>query len=238
MPDDQRLLLIDSDIFVLLAGAGMLEKVIELLGFEIKDVRRLNALPSQLERGRMTKRYPENVRARARETALKIPVLKEEPADQTMVDRLVQVSDIDGGEGVIYSLVAQNKACLLASADVRAMKALAGGETVRDVKEALKGRIICLEYVIKLLLREVGLSQTATAFVQVRECNTTLRVVFSEGNVTNADQCNASVASYFKFLKGCVGDGYLYDDTPTTTPPMPPKTSDGADPILKEKPAH
>jgi hypothetical protein len=43
-----RLLLMDSDIFILLSAAGLLERTAELLGFEMSRVRRLDALPHMI----------------------------------------------------------------------------------------------------------------------------------------------------------------------------------------------
>ena len=45
----ERILLIDSDIFVLLSAAGLLDDLVDCLGFELSDVRRLDALPHQLQ---------------------------------------------------------------------------------------------------------------------------------------------------------------------------------------------
>ncbi len=62
----ERLMLVDSDIFIILAAAGVLETAASLLEFEPEDIRRLPALENQLTRGRaFRKNYPRHIRQAA-----------------------------------------------------------------------------------------------------------------------------------------------------------------------------
>ena len=62
----ERLLLVDTDIFVLLAGAGVLMQALAGLGFAARDVRRFPALEAQLTRGRsFREKYTEAARSLA-----------------------------------------------------------------------------------------------------------------------------------------------------------------------------
>jgi hypothetical protein len=77
---NERILLIDSDIFVLLSAAGVLDDLIECLGFKQSNVRRLAALPKQLERGRAFRRYNQAFRDKALACCREFPALLDRPA--------------------------------------------------------------------------------------------------------------------------------------------------------------
>ena len=57
-----RLLLVDSDLFVLLSAAGLLDELAAALGFTPDAIRRLTALPHQVRKGRTFRRYDESLR--------------------------------------------------------------------------------------------------------------------------------------------------------------------------------
>ena len=79
-----RLLLIDTDAFVILAGAGLIDRTAELLGFEPHQGRRLYPVENQFTRGRIFKqRYPEAVRQTALAKAKLVTPLRERPAKTT-----------------------------------------------------------------------------------------------------------------------------------------------------------
>ena len=76
-----RLLLIDTDVFVRLAAAGLVERVAKLLGFELRQVRRLYPVEAQLTRGqKFREKYPESVRAKAITVARVVAPITERPA--------------------------------------------------------------------------------------------------------------------------------------------------------------
>lgn len=122
-------LLIDSDAFVLLAGAGVLEQAIELLGFDPAHALRLSPLPAMLGRGRAFKRYPADLLQRAQIACARIVALESRP-DPVLFEQLVSVPDIDEGEALLYATVAEKENWVLLSGDKRAMKALAGEQSL------------------------------------------------------------------------------------------------------------
>ena len=206
----EKALLIDSDIFILLSGAGVLKRAVELLGFDIENVRRLDALPHQLERGRkFRERYSYKVRAKAIEGCKQIASLIERPAQDDVLQRLASVSRIDEGEALMFALMTERDVYILASGDKQAMRTLATTPELADIRSSVAGRVVCLEAVIRLLVRQLGARRTATAFTPLRNSNTTLRVVFSLGEKTPKAQCLAALRSYLNDLKNDVGDDFL-----------------------------
>ena len=208
MPD--RLLIVDTDVFILLAAAGRLDRVAELLDVSVENIRRLDALPYQLEKGkRFKKTYPDEVRAEAHAKSMTVLPVEGRPADH-LFQRLVDTPDIDEGEALLFGLVAEQEHFYLASGDKRAMVALGSAGDLGDVRAAVAGRVVCFEAALKLLVEHDGVADTAAAFAAVREANQTLRVVFSEAAATNQAQCLHYIASYFNDLTTKVGVGLLY----------------------------
>ena len=206
----ERLLLVDSDIFIILSAAGVFERTAEVLAFDLADVRRLPALERQLRRGtEFRRKYPSEVRDAALSSALRVPALTERPRDTGILDQLRPVSDIDEGEAVLYALMCERPSYLLASGDKRAMRALAARAEVRNVRDALAGRIICLEAAVRALVRRDGVAQVADAFTPLRSVNQTLSVVFSQGSATTERDCLTALDSYLRDLKNDLGDDFL-----------------------------
>ncbi|KKL72794.1 hypothetical protein LCGC14_2081330 [marine sediment metagenome] len=208
----ERLLLIDSDIFVLLSAAGMLETVIDLLGYAPENARRLQPLPHMLRRGRAFSAYSDQAKARAEKQCTRVSALTDRPRNDRVLDLLSTIEDIGVGEALLYALLAEKPGAYLASGDKRAMIALAADPALQDVRRSVAGRVVCLEAALKLLVERTGVKPTARAFSPLREVkvNTVLRVVFSSAEATTKADCLEALNSYLADLDGKTGGGFLY----------------------------
>ena len=63
---ENRQLLIDSDAFILLSASGLVKEAGEVCGFALEELSRLYPLPFMLDKGRMKKKYPEEIREKVR----------------------------------------------------------------------------------------------------------------------------------------------------------------------------
>jgi len=200
---EERLLLVDSDIFILLAGAGMLDRAIELFGFSRSTTRRLEALPYQLRKWEASGSYPRHVCNAALQQCRAVAALTEQPMGLNAVSRLLDVKGIHSGEAVLYALLMERPSYYLASGDKRGMVAVATAPELADIRSAVAGRIICLEAVLGMLIREDGPDAVKAAFVPLCTCNKSLTVFFSETD------CLEAVHSYFNDLVRQTGEGFL-----------------------------
>ena len=125
----ERRLLIDSDAFVLLSGAGLLDRALALLGFDRTTACRLSPLPHMIRRG---KRFQQLCRPDTRERALEacpsVPAITDRPGDD-LFQRLIISPEIDDGEALLYALLAEQPTFMLASADKRAMQTIGSAPT-------------------------------------------------------------------------------------------------------------
>lgn len=202
-------LLIDSDIFVLLAGAGLLDRALGLLGFDRSSSLRLSPLPHMLTRGRRFSQFGDaKTRGLALDACKTVPEVADRPSDDVF-QQLIAVPEIDEGEALLYGLLAHQPGHYLTSGDKRAMQAVAVRPDLKGVRQRVAGRVICLECLLKLLVRRDGVEAIAMAFAVFPQ-HKTFQVVFSSLNVTDQTRCLASLDSYLRDLRRQVGDDFLF----------------------------
>jgi hypothetical protein len=205
----ERLLFVDSDAFVLLAGAGMLEKCAGLLGFPLSNTRRLDALPYMLKKGRLPKSYPADAIAAAMSTCTAIAALTAAPSEQSSA-WVTDAPGIDPGEAFLFAHMLDDPRTLLLTGDKRALVALAGTPSLAAVATSVAGRVVCVEAALSLLVRNLGISQVAPAFQPLRTASATLRVVFSEVLCADQNQCLDALEGYFSALNAETGGTLLW----------------------------
>ena len=95
---------------------------------------------------------------------------------------------------------------IVATGDRRALGRLSSASGLDDVRRALKGRIICLENSLDLLLDRIAYPRLADALTNVREHNQTLRVLLSQGELTAEADFRMGLESYMRGLVAQMGD--------------------------------
>lgn len=207
----ERRLFVDSDIFVLLAASGSLPRVAELLGFSLEQLGRLAALPHMLRNGKsFRKKYAQDVRDKASSVADAVPAIVERPQDDERLELLLSIRGIDEGEALLYGLLAESTHCWLTSGDKTAMRALVGQESLQSVRSLIAGRVICLESILKMLIRADGVAAIAQAWLPLKDSYKSLAVIFSEVNCKDQDQCLECLDSIVNDLQNTLGLDFLH----------------------------
>jgi hypothetical protein len=205
-----RVLLIDTDLLVLLGASGTLPVVLEVLGFELEQTRRLAAASSQLSRGRRFKEtYPGPALQAALRIARTIEPCLDVPREPAWLDALKRVSGIDDGEASFLAILAEHAGWYLTTGDKRALIALARHDDLSEIRERIAGRVICLESLLRMLVRRRGAGVVAEAFAPVRT-HKTVGILLSEPQVRSDEVCLAGIDSYLNALKSQVGEGFLW----------------------------
>ncbi len=205
----ERLLFVDSDAFVLLAGASMLEACAGSLGVHRSNIRRLDALPHMLRKGRLPRTYPAEVIAAAMASCTAIAPLTAAPSEQSSA-WVTDAPGIDSGEAFLFAHMLDNPRALLLSGDKRALRALVGTASLAAVATSVAGRIVCVEAALSLLVRDRGILGVSQAFQPLLTASATLRVVFSEALSTDQDQCLVALDAYFRHLNADTGGALLW----------------------------
>jgi hypothetical protein len=193
---------------VLLAGADALDQAIHALGFEVADCRRLDALSGMLRNEREFSGLSRQVVQRALEACARIrPWLDKAPTKT--VARLAKFRAIDPGEAALLATMIEDRSLSFLSGDKRWMRVLGGQPELRDIRETIAGRVICLETVVESMIRQWGIRTTARLLTPARSHSQTLKVLFSDGEKTREDNCLEGIRSYIADLERVVGEGFL-----------------------------
>lgn len=204
-----RIVLIDTDVFILLAASGLLDRVLGLLGCSRADARRLDALPHMARGKKLKLKYDAPTLAKVVAEAQTIAPITDQPSAETAT--LLQGCDgIDYGEAVLYGLLFEHEVFYLASNDKRAMRALCSAAELKPLRDGVAGRVIALESVLAAILPLDGVSATADKFAPVLHADTMLQVVFTHHNINSPDSAMAAVRSYLESLQHDLGADFLY----------------------------
>jgi hypothetical protein len=207
----ERRLLVDSDIFILLAASGSLRRAAELLGFSQDQLRRLDALTHMLrESKRLQKKYSQEIRDKARAVAESVPPIVERPVDDDRLQLLLSIKGIDEGEALLYGLLAESASCWLTTGDKTSMRSLVGQDALQSVRKLIAGRVICLESILKLLVQADGVAAVAQAWLPLKDTYKSLSVIFSEVNCKDQNQCLEALDSILNDLKTTLGSEFLF----------------------------
>lgn len=179
-------LLIDSDAFVLLAAAGLLDRAITCLGFARDDARRLDALAGMLRRGKTFADLTEMERACAETWCDRIAPFRESPSPDSM-QQLAGIANIDSPEATLFATCYDNPKAVLLTGDKRALRALAKRAPV--FCQSLNGRVACLEQVVACMVRSDGVADIFSALASRVLHHKTLTVCLSEVNRANQGEC-------------------------------------------------
>lgn len=209
---NERILFIDSDIFVLLSAAGLLDQLIACLGYEKTAVRRLAALPHQLQRGRSFRRYDQDIRDEAVTRCSEIASIDERPVSGEYWEKLISVDQIDPGEALLFAKLAEGSASLLTTGDQRSLLALGNADGLEDFRDKIRGRVVCLESALLMLVQSAGAQLIGEAFQRIRGVNTKIDVLFGFKTEFSDDETVRQLWSYLDDLRKQIGDDFLSDN--------------------------
>ena len=204
-----RLLLVDSDVFVLLSAAGLLDELAAALGFTPDAIRRLPALPHQLRKGRTFRRYDESARQAAAARCEAVLPLDEQP-DKLAFGRMLSVDGIDEGEAFLFATLAERHACLLATGDSRSLIALGQAPEMQDVRDQVRGRIVPLEAALILLVRRLGATAVGPRLKPLAAVHRTIDIVFGTKDEFDDAETVRQITSYLDSLRQSMGGDLLY----------------------------
>ena len=183
-------LLVDTDAFCKLGVAGLLRDAASMLGADLRECGRLQALPHMLRKGRLRKVFGPQACDAMIPVADTMPVVVQ-PGD-AWLDKLTQIDAIDPGEAQIFAMAAETGLTIL-SGDKRALRAL---KEVDGLAEVLAGRIIVLEAILLALCDHLGVDEVRHRIGPRIESDKMIQVCFSTGNPDPV----AALLSYYRSL--------------------------------------
>lgn len=205
-----RVLLVDSDIFAILAAAELLQELAAALAIKPADLRRLPALPHQLRKGRsLQRRLTEEQRQRAIALAEAITPLNDRPCDDSLIEQL-SVENIDPGEALLFATLCEQSAWLLTTGDRRSLIALGSDVRCETVRARLAGRILALESALVLIVRRLGAAETGRRLLPLCKAHHTLDILFGHKTTFDDVETFRQLDSYLRDLQQHVGTDLLF----------------------------
>lgn len=200
--DNPDTLLLDTDFFVLVAGANLMAPLLDVLGCSPRNARRLHPLPFMLRKGALVRRYSAGVLQKAAAWCDRIGAIEDRPSTQ-LQQQLLEV--VDPGEALLFASVAGSRGGVVATGDKRACVAVATSEGLAAVRPLLAGKVLCLERALALLLEHLGFEALAGSLVSVREFDRTLRLLLPEAEATSEAHFREGLDSYLTHLESQAG---------------------------------
>lgn len=184
-------LLIDTDAFCILAAGQLLDDAVGLLGADLSGCARLPALPHMLRKGRLRKKYGNQISDHLIPIADSIPVIDQPEAQ--WLDKLTPVQNIDPGEAQLFALAAEKRLAVI-TGDKRALRAL---RDVPGFADALAGQVMVLEAILIALCARLGPTVVSARVQPLIAHDSMIRVCFSPSN----SDPKVALLSYYKNLE-------------------------------------
>ncbi len=195
------ILFADNDILLKLTGCSLLLPFLEALTLTDADVRLTHDAKYSLVKQAQKKFVADEAARLALSTMLeRVSYLEQAVEDPDgMLDLMVPIDGLDGGESLLFLAAGANAADKLATGDKRALRALcANTHVIAPVHNGLRGKVFTLESALLLLMARLGFE-----FVSERVCgrsiaDRTLDLAYGvDRSVDHAIDCLSSEARPF-----------------------------------------
>jgi hypothetical protein len=150
-------------------------------------------------------KYPADVITKAGAACGQIPALLE-PGSPTILGRLIAAhDDINDGEAVLLAVAADYPSYSILTGDRRALVAFGQAAGLDDLRGLMKGRLVCLEIILRLLAEKLGVAELSARLAPMIPIHQSLKIFFSEGCQADHSQCYTAINAYFVALRVEVG---------------------------------
>lgn len=201
------LLLADNDVLAKAAHWDLLDLVPRLIGGSWSDVAVLESLRHRTRRA--ADGYKDRLFASA-EIANKLHVAlqhaKNAPlANEGIRSGLADKVDIDPGEQILISALAELPSGTFLTGDKRALAALPSSLPA-DMLESLSGRCICTEQLIAFAIQELGIDAVRKMMLEHLNRDTAARIIMGADANRPASEVQLALTSYIDDLRSnCAG---------------------------------
>lgn len=120
--------------------------------------------------------------------------------------------DIDAGELILFAALCDDESSALVTGDKRALVALS--HLTEGPRDALWGRLICLEEAVTLIVKHIGF-ETVSQKIRARpEVNTALSLAFGRSEAASRTSALEGLSSYIKDVMRSTQGKYLLKQFP------------------------
>lgn len=191
-----------------LAAFDLIEEALDVIQVTVHETFVLQS--AQYKIAKLSKGYGTDAVERALEFVKSASKISNNPTYFETVSR-VAVDGIDAGELMLLAESLDHPVILLATGDKRFLKAFASSETHAAARDHLRRRVVCLEYVVRLIIDRHGFEYVRDRIVPQRECNTSMKTAFGSGRLATLENVLASLEYKLRELVEETGDLLLTD---------------------------
>jgi hypothetical protein len=201
---DSTLVYIDNDIILKLCACDLFWEAIAALEFAKDNLRVLDSAQFVFRGNKKVKKQYED---KVRESAIAVVTpLETVKANDFHPLRNVNLPDVDPGELLLIGKAITQRSFYFMSGDKKCFRALGRHKALVEAREKLCGRVICLEQVIRFLIKARGFDLVRDRVVPVRECDQALKAIFGSGWRSEKENSLAMLNSYLDELeRDCPG---------------------------------
>lgn len=178
--------LFDTDAFCKLGATGLLEAVAERLGSRLAECARLPALPHQLQRGGIRKRYGDVICEGLKPIASSLAAIPDPSV--TTLELFRTIPNVDPGEARLLALCIE-RGDILVTGDKRALSAVAAAAP--ELAGRLAGKVVLLEAILLALCSINGEAHVRTSCAAAVGFDAMFAVCFSSGNLNVTESLRA-----------------------------------------------
>jgi len=176
-----RIVFCDNDVVLKLAEYNLLQDVCSVLAVGISEVIVLdsakyyfNGLKRKLARGKDVAYSSTGL-----DRAIEIAENTVQMTSRVDIDWATECDNIDIGEAqLVSSAIAAGGDSILLTGDKRFIKAVLKTESTKHIASLLRGRIVCLEEIMRSLICNYGIDHIRKAVASAPRCDLGLQIVF------------------------------------------------------------
>ena len=169
---------LDNDIILKLSAFDLLDMTIAVLKISPENLRVLDTAQHVFKRNRkVSQKYSEVTRERAIDFVKGCQTVKPVASPEFIV--LDQMLDV--GEATLVAATREVSPFIFMTGDKRCLRDLATKVELAEVAERLRGRVICLEQVTLLLIRQHGFETIKQQVLPILDCDISLKACFGSG---------------------------------------------------------
>lgn len=196
------LLFLDNDIILKLGALGLLKELEKLFNTEASSIYILPSAKYFISNNKKLRiKYSEELLQNTLKAIRNYQVIPDDFVNDQKYLSLADIDKIDSGERLLFSLNPANKDYLILTGDKNSIFQLSQQQNVDNIKSALKGKIVCLEYIV-LKLIEINSFDFIETRMNEKDFggDKTLKLVFNQSNLT-LEKAREGLLSYFNELK-------------------------------------
>ena len=180
-----KICFVDNDILLKLVASNLFDEAISSLDINFSDVRILFTASKVFSKNSKIKsQYSDIARNKAVKIAKKcatISIISISQDNLSAFEFLQKSNNIDPGESLLVTATLSESSFFLKTGDKKFLKAMKNNSDLHKFYQQIKGKVICLEQIIDLLIRMEGFEKVLNKILPVLECDQSLKACFGSG---------------------------------------------------------